>query len=162
MASRDKSIYFARLAEQGERYEDMIRYMKEVVKVSFDSWTVRVDRGRRKIHKSSLWRRSNLFLFKLSDWLTIRFIRRDNCHLMKETFYQLLTRILWVPAGPPGGLFLQYRTRKSTRAQNTSSWSRATATKLKRSLRIFARTSSPSSTINSFQMRAQLTQRSFT
>ena len=33
MASRDKSIYFARLAEQGERYEDMIRYMKEVVKV---------------------------------------------------------------------------------------------------------------------------------
>ena len=37
MASRDKSIYFARLAEQGERYEDMIRYMKEVVKVSFDT-----------------------------------------------------------------------------------------------------------------------------
>ena len=34
MAHRDKSIYFARLAEQGERYEDMIRYMKEVVKVS--------------------------------------------------------------------------------------------------------------------------------
>ena len=32
--SREKSIYFARLAEQGERYEDMIRYMKEVVKVS--------------------------------------------------------------------------------------------------------------------------------
>jgi hypothetical protein len=32
--SREKSIYFARLAEQGERYEDMIKYMKEVVKVS--------------------------------------------------------------------------------------------------------------------------------
>jgi len=30
--SREKSIYFARLAEQGERYEDMIKYMKEVVK----------------------------------------------------------------------------------------------------------------------------------
>ena len=35
MAERDKNIYFARLAEQGERYEDMIRYMKEVVKVSY-------------------------------------------------------------------------------------------------------------------------------
>jgi hypothetical protein len=35
MSDRDKNIYFARLAEQGERYEDMIRYMKEVVKVSF-------------------------------------------------------------------------------------------------------------------------------
>ena len=34
MSERDKNIYFARLAEQGERYEDMIRYMKEVVKVS--------------------------------------------------------------------------------------------------------------------------------
>ena len=32
--SREKNIYFARLAEQGERYDDMIKYMKEVVKVS--------------------------------------------------------------------------------------------------------------------------------
>ena len=31
--SREDNIYFARLAEQGERYEDMIRYMKEVCKV---------------------------------------------------------------------------------------------------------------------------------
>ena len=31
---RDDNIYYARLAEQGERYEDMIRYMKEVAKVS--------------------------------------------------------------------------------------------------------------------------------
>ena len=28
--SREENIYFARLAEQGERYEDMIRYMKAV------------------------------------------------------------------------------------------------------------------------------------
>ena len=28
--SRDDSIYFARLSEQGERYEDMIGYMKQV------------------------------------------------------------------------------------------------------------------------------------
>lgn len=33
MASREDNIYYARLAEQGERYEDMIRYMKEVSKV---------------------------------------------------------------------------------------------------------------------------------
>ena len=34
MASREDSIYFARLAEQGERYEDMIKYMKDVSQVS--------------------------------------------------------------------------------------------------------------------------------
>ena len=36
MANRERedNIYYARLAEQGERYEDMIRYMKEVAKVS--------------------------------------------------------------------------------------------------------------------------------
>jgi len=37
MNSREDNIYFARLAEQGERYEDMIRYMKEVSKVSAKS-----------------------------------------------------------------------------------------------------------------------------
>ena len=31
---RDDNIYYARLAEQGERYEDMIRYMKDVANVS--------------------------------------------------------------------------------------------------------------------------------
>ena len=30
---RDDNIYYARLAEQGERYEDMIKHMKEVAKV---------------------------------------------------------------------------------------------------------------------------------
>jgi len=34
--SREDYIYYARLAEQGERYEDMIKYMKEVSKVSFN------------------------------------------------------------------------------------------------------------------------------
>lgn len=32
--SREDNIYFARLSEQGERYEDMINYMKVVAKVS--------------------------------------------------------------------------------------------------------------------------------
>ena len=32
--SREDNIYFARLSEQGERYEDMIRYMKKVASVS--------------------------------------------------------------------------------------------------------------------------------
>jgi hypothetical protein len=35
--SREDYIYFARLSEQGERYEDMIRYMKEVSRVSLES-----------------------------------------------------------------------------------------------------------------------------
>ena len=34
MAEVVKKIYFARLAEQGERFEDMVDYMKAVVKVS--------------------------------------------------------------------------------------------------------------------------------
>lgn len=32
--SREDNIYFARLSEQGERYEDMINYMKAVARVS--------------------------------------------------------------------------------------------------------------------------------
>lgn len=36
--SREDNIYFARLSEQGERYEDMIKYMKAVAKVSFQSF----------------------------------------------------------------------------------------------------------------------------
>lgn len=34
MATREDNIYFARLAEQGERYNDMIEYMTEVANVS--------------------------------------------------------------------------------------------------------------------------------
>ena len=36
---RDDNIYYARLAEQGERYEDMISYMKEVARVSLISYS---------------------------------------------------------------------------------------------------------------------------
>ena len=39
MTSREDNIYYARLAEQGERYEDMIRYMKEVCKVNLSVLT---------------------------------------------------------------------------------------------------------------------------
>jgi hypothetical protein len=35
MASREDCIYFARLAEQGERYDDMIKNMKQVANVSY-------------------------------------------------------------------------------------------------------------------------------
>ena len=34
MASRDKSVYFAKLAEQAERYDEMANYMEEVGKAS--------------------------------------------------------------------------------------------------------------------------------
>lgn len=36
--SREDYIYYARLAEQGERYEDMIKYMKEVSKVTLSTF----------------------------------------------------------------------------------------------------------------------------
>ena len=32
--SREDNVYYARLAEQGERYEDMINHMQAVAKVS--------------------------------------------------------------------------------------------------------------------------------
>ena len=32
--TREDAIYYARLSEQGERYQDMIMYMKKVAKVS--------------------------------------------------------------------------------------------------------------------------------
>ena len=35
--SREDNIYYARLAEQGERYEDMIKYIKLVSNVSYSS-----------------------------------------------------------------------------------------------------------------------------
>ena len=34
--SRQDNIYFARLSEQGESYEDMINYMKKVAEVSIN------------------------------------------------------------------------------------------------------------------------------
>ena len=34
MADVEKNIYYARLAEQGERFEDICTYMKAVIKVS--------------------------------------------------------------------------------------------------------------------------------
>ena len=43
--SREDNIYFARLAEQGERYEDMIRYMKLVANVSTLSISLMVRLG---------------------------------------------------------------------------------------------------------------------
>lgn len=35
--TREDAIYYARLSEQGERYQDMIMYMKKVAKVSLSS-----------------------------------------------------------------------------------------------------------------------------
>jgi hypothetical protein len=39
MASREDSVYMAKLAEQAERYDEMVTYMKDVAKVSSDSWS---------------------------------------------------------------------------------------------------------------------------
>ena len=51
---RDDNIYYARLAEQGERYEDMIRYMKEVSAVSIYLWLKRKIEGNIQLLKLSL------------------------------------------------------------------------------------------------------------
>ena len=39
---REDNIYYARLAEQGERYEDMIEYMGKVANVSIN--TIGIDK----------------------------------------------------------------------------------------------------------------------
>ena len=49
---RDDNIYYARLAEQGERYEDMIRYMKEVSAVSIYIWLKEENLGQYPIAKA--------------------------------------------------------------------------------------------------------------
>lgn len=38
--SREDAIYYARLSEQGERYQDMIMYMKKVAKVSANTMCI--------------------------------------------------------------------------------------------------------------------------
>lgn len=35
--NREDTIYYAKLAEQAERYDDMVKYMKEIAKVSLMS-----------------------------------------------------------------------------------------------------------------------------
>jgi len=36
MTTKEDNIYNAKLAEQAERYEDMVKYMKDVISVSFN------------------------------------------------------------------------------------------------------------------------------
>ena len=64
MASREDNIYFARLAEQGERYEDMIKYMKDVSQVSTELYTM---------------------------WL-INLFRMESSQMKKETYFLLHTK----------------------------------------------------------------------
>lgn len=40
MASREDSVYMAKLAEQAERYDEMVIYMKDVAKVSLLSISI--------------------------------------------------------------------------------------------------------------------------
>ena len=58
--NREDAIYFARLSEQGERYEDMIKYMKQVAAVS-------------KISK--LNQNSQIFLFKIIEFIFFILVR---------------------------------------------------------------------------------------
>ena len=52
---RDDNVYYARLAEQGERYEDMIRYMKEVANVSLTTPSSSRQSSSQAIAKGSKW-----------------------------------------------------------------------------------------------------------
>jgi hypothetical protein len=50
---REDNIYFARLAEQAERYEDMVKYMKDVAMVSHPSNSAVWTRNEQRRKKSS-------------------------------------------------------------------------------------------------------------
>ena len=146
---RDDNIYYARLAEQGERYEDMIRYMKEVAAVSIPSLT------------QSLSNYPSLFdcfktisvrwlvdwhWLKLSSWITpcqfemettfnvsvsilltfFYFCRWANCLTRRETCSLWPTRILLAAVGPHGVLSVPFKTVRRIRAASTLSWSTST------------------------------------
>ena len=38
--SREDTIFYAKLAEQAERYEDMVKHMKEIATVSYSPLTL--------------------------------------------------------------------------------------------------------------------------
>ena len=65
---RDDNIYYARLAEQGERYEDMIKYMKEVAMVSKaitkTDWTKDLMSPVSSIENTSVHHEFNFFHFR--------------------------------------------------------------------------------------------------
>ena len=66
---RDDNVYYARLAEQGERYEDMIRYMKEVAAVSMNGF--------------GSWRACN------QSWLIEAMMQIDNMQLLRCLFLRI-------------------------------------------------------------------------
>ena len=66
---RDDNVYYARLAEQGERYEDMIRYMKEVAAVSMNGL--------------GSWRACN------QSWLIEAMMQIDNMQLLRCLFLRI-------------------------------------------------------------------------
>ena len=124
MATREDYIYYARLAEQGERYEDMIKYMKIVAEVST------AFRFRAQIRWPLIW---------FSDWFwrvisyhetvsqfELTFVwcySKDNWARRKETCFQLLTRTLSARGEQRGELSQLFRIRKSTRDLSISNWS---------------------------------------
>ena len=82
--TREDNIYFARLSEQGERYEDMIKYMELVAKVS-----------------------------TLMTITLVFFSVTKNSLTTKETCYQWLTRTQLKLNVMHGEQFKQFKTKKS-------------------------------------------------
>lgn len=100
MESREDLIYRARLAEQGERYKDMIEAMKSVAQVS----NLRIH-PTRKIEGQ--WQTKN-------DFLTGLFINSKAYSIAKkEISYQQPIKIKWAPAVLLGEPFLQSKTRRN-------------------------------------------------
>ena len=77
MSTREDNIYYARLAEQGERYEDMIRYMKEVANVS------QINKWGDIITPCILIKLSTMFY----GIINIKYCRADRSYQMKKETY---------------------------------------------------------------------------
>ena len=139
---RDDKIYYARLAEQGERYEDMIGYMKEVANVSHQNKLTTLTRNAEIQDLSMLatqvkptssmlclslgefekWRKESLrpLPCNVSDHLVFAFYRWANSRTKNATCSLLPTRTLWVRVVPPGEPSAPFRTVRPTRAASTS------------------------------------------
>lgn len=83
MGSREDNIYYARLAEQGERYEDMIRYMKLVATVFLLSYCV--------VGQSAFERRTQPPVCRLQklSWQSQSCLADDQCNSRQRRIQRL-------------------------------------------------------------------------
>ena len=151
--NREDNIYFARLSEQGERYEDMIKYMKVVAKVG--NLVIFINcRWLSNTNSKHLLGQINRFVYLWNKliWSCLEtnnskiycffyFSLTKNFPMMKGICWVLPIRTTLRQEETLGELFRQYRIRKNLRETNSYLWLLITKIKLKLSSKLSARMS---------------------